>query len=105
MYAILDTLQTWPDESLLRLIDHLKWHGWVTDEDRLGLSSTMIEHWDAACTGYLRAVGYAGADLGRVGYFQPGWGAIYALYDSVQFDAMSAREHLILLGQRLAESL
>lgn len=85
-----DILDRWLTNGALGpFIARLNATGVVTDEDRLGLSSTMAEGWDEACESFVRLHGYEGGPIElRAAYFN-NVGNIYALYDS---DALSAAD-------------
>lgn len=87
-------LEAWPTESVATLVAELADRGLVTDEDGTGLSSVMIEGWNASCDTMLRLHGFAGGVLRKAGNFFPWVGAIYCLYDSERMTMTQALGHL-----------
>jgi hypothetical protein len=80
--------------DLTRIADQLNSTGFVTDEDRLGLGSMLIEHWTCDCTGLIRSFGYSGGELVVSGRFFDSVGVIYVIYDEASCTGEDAAEHL-----------
>ena len=72
-----------------------------SDEDNnVGVSSTMLEHWSDECTEYLRENGYTGGELFCIGKYFSAHGAIYVLFDRQGVTYEEANEYLERLGAR-----
>ncbi len=89
-----EILSKFTPSELEGIADQLNSTGLVTDEDGLGLGSTMIEHWTHDCTALLRKRGYSGGKLIVSGRFFKSVGAIYVIYDEASRTEEDAAEHL-----------
>ncbi|WP_137936984.1 hypothetical protein [Chitinivorax sp. B] len=91
VYAL---LQEWEQPAINTLVTVLNESGIATDEDRLGLSSTMIEGWTDDCSRLLYERGYIGGEIRIGAKFFPESGAIYAVYDSASYELSEVIRHL-----------
>jgi hypothetical protein len=101
----LEILQLWDKQVIQKLVSALNTDGIISDEDRTGLSSCMVEKWSIECEVYLRKFGYLGGEIKRYGKYFDTHGAIYALYDSSALDSDDALQHLISISKHRLTSM
>lgn len=100
----LSTLRDWSPEVLHEFITLLNQLGIVSDEDRKGLSSTMVENWHDACEAFIRTKGYVGGTISSCGQFFAEHGAVYVLYDEERHSYHEARRYLAEVANRAQDS-
>ncbi|GAB2199494.1 hypothetical protein [Sessilibacter sp. MAH4] len=94
----LEILEEWSRADLDRLITKLNENGIASDEDELGLSSTMLENWTVSCDAFLTGNGYKGNSLKTSGKYIQNLGAVYILYDIDVFTYEEAQNYLLTFG-------
>ncbi|MEJ2610690.1 MAG: hypothetical protein P8179_11530 [Candidatus Thiodiazotropha sp.] len=92
--ATIDVLRNWGQDNVGKLVSILNRNGIVSDEDGLGLSSTMIEAWDEDCDAYLAENGYQGGTLETAAEFISDHGAVYVIYDSESITYEKAKKYI-----------
>jgi hypothetical protein len=79
----IDILRQWHSSGMLQpLIDQFNSVGIVSDEDGLGISSSMAEGWNRSCDSFIASHGYRGGPIKLHAEYFSNSGNIYALYDS-----------------------
>lgn len=93
-------LASWDAPLLQALIDKLTQDGFASDEDQVGLSSTMVERWGENCTRFLRTYGYTGGELVVDARYYSHVGNIYVLFDGDWHNRQDAQRYLNGLAKR-----
>lgn len=97
---VLEILEEWGAPEIQALVSALNTGGVISDEDKAGLSSTMVEKWTKKCESYLRSRGYLGGEIEHCGKYFNTRGAIYALYDSSALSHEDAFQYLVSVSKR-----
>jgi hypothetical protein len=97
---ILKILENWAPQHVQSLVSSLNTDGIVSDQEDDGLSSTMIEGWTGECEQFIRSKGYTGGKVAICGDFFPGYGAIYALYDTSLMTREEALKYVKSVSER-----
>ncbi len=93
-------LKEWDSSALMALISKLNIDHISSDEDSVGLSSTIIEAWSYKCTDFLRENGFTGDELTTTGGYFPEHGAIYVIFDKDQVSYEDALTYLKEVASR-----